>query len=342
MFLGRARWRDGVRAFRRPCSAGADGGRELGGDSSPIPGGQQRHDVVVVGGGHAGAEAAAAAARMGAETLLITQKASSIGEMSCNPSFGGVGKGHLIREVDALDGLCARVCDQSGIHFKVLNRRKGPAVWGLRAQVDRRLYKQHMQTEIHNIPHLSVREASVEDLLITDPDPSRPGRWKVQGVILGDGTRVDCSCVALTTGTFLRGTIGIGLETWPAGRMGEEPSIGLAKTLEKLGFRMGRLKTGTPPRIAKDSVNFEVLQRHDGDRNPKPFSFLTERVWIKPEDQLPCFLTFTGPDVENLVRQNVHLSRHVQETSRGPRSTPIRPSSSKHRPKLLNLSLEDR
>ncbi|XP_078063969.1 5-taurinomethyluridine-[tRNA] synthase subunit MTO1, mitochondrial, partial [Mustelus asterias] len=182
MFLGRTRWRQGTRALHRPRSVGEEGARSLGGDSHPTPG--ERYDVVVVGGGHAGTEAAAAAARVGAETLLITQKASTIGQMSCNPSFGGVGKGHLIREVDALDGLCARICDKAGIHFKVLNRRKGPAVWGLRAQVDRKLYQRHMQAEIRSIPRLRVREASVEDLLITDSDGSRPGKWKVEGVLL--------------------------------------------------------------------------------------------------------------------------------------------------------------
>ncbi|XP_078394226.1 5-taurinomethyluridine-[tRNA] synthase subunit MTO1, mitochondrial-like, partial [Cetorhinus maximus] len=182
MFLGRTPLSRGARAFRRPRPAGAVRVRGLGEDPRRTP--PERYDVVVVGGGHAGTEAAAAAARVGAETLLITQKASTIGEMSCNPSFGGVGKGHLIREVDALDGLCARICDQSGIHFKVLNRRKGPAVWGLRAQVDRKLYKRLMQSEILRTPGLTVREGSVEDLLITDPDPSRPGKWRVRGVLL--------------------------------------------------------------------------------------------------------------------------------------------------------------
>ncbi|XP_067837269.1 protein MTO1 homolog, mitochondrial-like isoform X1 [Heptranchias perlo] len=280
MFLGGTRLSGGACAFRGPLARRARGVWGAAGDPASQPG-QQRYDVVVVGGGHAGTEAAAAAARVGAETLLITQKAETIGEMSCNPAFGGIGKGHLMREVDALDGLCARVCDQSGIHFRVLNRRKGPAVWGLRAQVDRKLYKRYMQDEIRKVPRLTVREASVEDLLIGEADPSRPGRWRVRGVSLGDGSSVEAPCVAITTGTFLRGVVGIGLDLRPAGRLGEDPSIGLAVTLEGLGFRVGRLKTGTPPRIAKDSVDFEAMERQEADPRPVPFSFLHGRVRIE-------------------------------------------------------------
>ncbi|XP_065257021.1 protein MTO1 homolog, mitochondrial [Emys orbicularis] len=281
-----------------------------------------RWDVLVIGGGHAGTEAAAAAARSGVRTLLVTHKADTIGQMSCNPSFGGIGKGHLMREVDALDGLCARICDQSGIHYKVLNRCKGPAVWGLRAQIDRKLYKENMQKEILNTPLLTVHEASVEDLLLVEPEPDRPGKCQVSGVILGDGSRVHAGSVILTTGTFLRGMVFIGLKMHPAGRLGDQPSIGLAQTLEKLGFAVGRLKTGTPPRLAKDSIDFSVLETHTADNPPVPFSFLSEAVWIKPEDQLSCYRILTNAKVEQIIHDNLHLNNHVRETTRGPRYCP--------------------
>ncbi|XP_061479118.1 protein MTO1 homolog, mitochondrial isoform X3 [Rhineura floridana] len=281
-----------------------------------------KYDVIVIGGGHAGTEAASAAARVGARTLLITHKIDSIGQMSCNPSFGGIGKGHLVREVDALDGLCARICDRSGVHYKVLNKCKGPAVWGLRAQIDRKLYKENMQKEILQTPLLTVCEASVEDLLLTVPESDHPGKCCVSGVILEDGRRMHAGSVVLTTGTFLRGMILIGLERHPAGRMGDQPSIGLAQTLEKLGFTIGRLKTGTPPRLAKDSIDFSVLGRHTADNSPVPFSFLSEAVWIKPEDQLSCYLTYTNPRVEQIIHENLHLNNHVRETTRGPRYCP--------------------
>ncbi|XP_061479116.1 protein MTO1 homolog, mitochondrial isoform X2 [Rhineura floridana] len=242
--------------------------------------------------------------------------------MSCNPSFGGIGKGHLVREVDALDGLCARICDRSGVHYKVLNKCKGPAVWGLRAQIDRKLYKENMQKEILQTPLLTVCEASVEDLLLTVPESDHPGKCCVSGVILEDGRRMHAGSVVLTTGTFLRGMILIGLERHPAGRMGDQPSIGLAQTLEKLGFTIGRLKTGTPPRLAKDSIDFSVLGRHTADNSPVPFSFLSEAVWIKPEDQLSCYLTYTNPRVEQIIHENLHLNNHVRETTRGPRYCP--------------------
>uniref|UniRef100_A0ACB8GD32 Mitochondrial Translation Optimization n=1 Tax=Sphaerodactylus townsendi TaxID=933632 RepID=A0ACB8GD32_9SAUR len=281
-----------------------------------------RYDVIVIGGGHAGTEAASAAARLQAQTLLLTHKIDTIGQMSCNPSFGGIGKGHLMREVDALDGLCARICDQSGVHYKVLNKRKGPAVWGLRAQIDRKLYKENMQKEVLQTPCLTICEASVEDLLLTEAEAGHPGKCRVSGVILGDGRRVYAGSIILTTGTFLRGMILIGLEMHPAGRMGDQPSLGLAQTLEKLGFTMGRLKTGTPPRLLKDSVDFSVMTRQPPDNLPVPFSFLNEAVWIKPEDQLPCFLTHTNPKVDQLIRDNLHLNNHVKETTRGPRYCP--------------------
>ncbi|XP_059971084.1 protein MTO1 homolog, mitochondrial isoform X2 [Mesoplodon densirostris] len=279
-------------------------------------------DVAVIGGGHAGTEAAAAAARCGSRTLLLTHRVDTIGQMSCNPSFGGIGKGHLMREVDALDGLCSRICDQSGVHYKVLNRRKGPAVWGLRAQIDRKLYKQNMQKEILNTPLLTVQEGAVEDLILTEPEPEHTGKYRVSGVVLVDGSTVYAESVVLTTGTFLRGMIVIGLEMHPAGRLGDQPSIGLAQTLEKLGFVVGRLKTGTPPRIAKESINFSILNKQTPDNPSIPFSFINETVWIKPEDQLPCYLTHTNPQVDEIVLENLHLNCHVKETTRGPRYCP--------------------
>ncbi|XP_036104968.1 protein MTO1 homolog, mitochondrial [Molossus molossus] len=279
-------------------------------------------DVVVIGGGHAGTEAAAAAARCGSRTLLLTHRVDTIGQMSCNPSFGGIGKGHLMREVDALDGLCSRICDQSGVHYKVLNRCKGPAVWGLRAQIDRKLYKQNMQKEILNTPLLTVQEGAVEDLILTEPEPEHTGKCCVSGVVLEDGSKVYADSVILTTGTFLRGVIVIGLEMHPAGRLGDQPSIGLAQTLEKLGFVVGRLKTGTPPRIAKESINFSILNKQTPDNPPMPFSFINETVWIKPEDQLSCYLTHTNPRVDAIVLENLHLNSHIKETTRGPRYCP--------------------
>ncbi|XP_058590455.1 protein MTO1 homolog, mitochondrial isoform X2 [Neofelis nebulosa] len=281
-----------------------------------------KFDVIVIGGGHAGTEAAAAAARCGSRTLLLTHRVDTIGQMSCNPSFGGIGKGHLMREVDALDGLCSRICDQSGVHYKVLNRRKGPAVWGLRAQIDRKLYKQNMQKEILNTPLLTVQEGAVEDLILTEPEPEYTGKCRVSGVVLADGSTVHAESVVLTTGTFLRGVIVIGLEMHPAGRLGDQPSVGLAHTLEKLGFVVGRLKTGTPPRIAKESINFSILNKQTPDNPSIPFSFISETVWIKPEDQLPCYLTHTNPKVDEIVLENLHLNSHIKETTRGPRYCP--------------------
>ncbi|XP_044773302.1 protein MTO1 homolog, mitochondrial [Neomonachus schauinslandi] len=293
--------------------------RFIGDSAAPVA---ANFDVVVIGGGHAGTEAAAAAARCGSRTLLLTHRVDTIGQMSCNPSFGGIGKGHLMREVDALDGLCSRICDQSGVHYKVLNRRKGPAVWGLRAQIDRKLYKQNMQKEILNTPLLTVQEGAVEDLILTEPEPEHTGKCRVSGVVLADGSTVHAESVVLTTGTFLRGVIVIGLETHPAGRLGDQPSIGLAQTLEKLGFVVGRLKTGTPPRIAKESVNFSILNKQTPDNPSIPFSFINETVWIKPEDQLPCYLTHTNPRVDEIVLENLHLNSHIKETTRGPRYCP--------------------
>ncbi|XP_050096866.1 protein MTO1 homolog, mitochondrial [Anopheles aquasalis] len=276
------------------------------------------YDVVVVGGGHAGTEACSAAARMGARTLLVTHKRSTIGEMSCNPSFGGIGKGHLLREVDALDGVCGRCCDRSGVQYKVLNRRKGPAVWGPRAQIDRVLYKREVQQELARTPNLTIVEASVEDI---DHVHDEHGAV-LTGVKLANGQTVSTTSLVITTGTFLRGQINIGLDTRPAGRIGDEPAIGLAKSIEQLGFRLGRLKTGTPPRIHRDSIRFEVLARNPGDDPPVPFSFLNDRVWLDADQQLDCYLTQTTPTVNEIVKRNLHCNRHVTEELTGPRYCP--------------------
>ena len=272
------------------------------------------YDVIVVGGGHAGTEACSAAARMGAQTLLLTHKVETLGEMSCNPSFGGIGKGHLVKEVDALDGLCARVSDRSGVQYKVLNKSKGPAVQGPRAQIDRDLYKKHMKELLFNHENLEIHASPVEDLLVDG--------GSCFGVKLGDGREVRANKVILTTGTFLRGQINIGLDVRPAGRMGDQPAIGLAETLERLNFQLGRLKTGTPPRLYKDTIDFTNLQVMPGDDPPRPFSYLNDRVWIEAEDQMLCHMTFTNEETNKVVLDNMHLNRHVMEEINGPRYCP--------------------
>ncbi|KAL0271873.1 UNVERIFIED_CONTAM: hypothetical protein PYX00_005048 [Menopon gallinae] len=275
------------------------------------------YDVIVVGGGHAGVEACSAAARMGSKTLLVTHKMDTIGEMSCNPSFGGIGKGQLIKEIDALDGVCGRICDKSGVHYRVLNKRKGQAVWGHRAQIDRKLYKKFMQDEIfHHTPNLTVLADAVEDLVIDE------GQNCCRGIVTKMGRTIYGKAVVLTTGTFLRGQINIGLEVRPAGRIGDEPSIALADRLYRLNFRMGRLKTGTPPRIQKESVNFKPCVRQDGDDPPSPFSFMNDRVWIDAKDQLHCYLTYTNEAVAKIILENLHLNNHVKEEITGPRHCP--------------------
>uniref|UniRef100_H2ZCP4 5-taurinomethyluridine-[tRNA] synthase subunit MTO1, mitochondrial n=1 Tax=Ciona savignyi TaxID=51511 RepID=H2ZCP4_CIOSA len=277
------------------------------------------YEVIVVGGGHAGCEAAAASARVGAKTLLLTHKLSTIGEMSCNPSFGGIGKGHLIREIDALDGICGRLCDESGIQYRMLNRKKGPAVWGPRAQIDRDLYRQKMQNEMHKTANLEVMEGSVEDLITENLNDDEK---LCTGVILSNGTQLHASCVVLTAGTFLRAQINIGMDVKAAGRIGDAPAVGLAQTIEELGFTMGRLKTGTPPRIAKDSVNFSGMVPYGGDMPPHPFSFENEKVWIKPEDQLTCYTTHSKPELEKCILDTLSMNRHVIEEVNGPRYCP--------------------
>ncbi|XP_055534247.1 protein MTO1 homolog, mitochondrial [Wyeomyia smithii] len=278
------------------------------------------YDVIVVGGGHAGTEACTAAARMGARTLLVTHKKATIGEMSCNPSFGGIGKGHLIREVDALHGVCGRCCDKSGVQYKVLNKRRGPAVWGPRAQIDRKLYKAEVQRELAATRNLNIVEASVEDIVLEGFEGESKNR--IKGISLKNGTVIETKSLVITTGTFLRGQINIGLKTMPAGRMGDEPAIGLAKSLDELGFRLSRLKTGTPPRIKSSSINFSILSKNSGDNPPIPFSFMNDRVWLNAEDQLDCYLTSTSTEVNEIVKRNLHCNRHVTEELTGPRYCP--------------------
>lgn len=269
-------------------------------------------DVIVVGGGHAGCEAAGAAARMGAHTLLITHSFATVGAMSCNPSIGGLGKGHLVREIDALDGFMARIADTGGIQFRVLNRRKGPAVRGPRAQADRKLYATAMQQAIRNTTNLTVIEAEVDDLL---------GERCVTGVRLADGREMIAGAVVLTTGTFLRGLIHVGERQIPAGRVGEAPSLGLSRTLARAGFMLGRLKTGTPPRLDGTTIGWGTLEMQPGDELPEPFSALTERI---TNPQIKCAITRTNAATHAIIRANVHRSPMYsgQIQSRGPRYCP--------------------
>src|SRR5579862_2633003 len=275
-------------------------------------------DVIVVGGGHAGCEAAAAAARMGARTALVTHRFSTVGAMSCNPAIGGLGKGHLVREIDALDGLMGRVADAGGIQFRVLNRRKGPAVRGPRAQADRKLYAAAMQRAIRETANLIVIEGEVDDLL---GEGQGDGQRQVTGVRLAGGREIGAAAVVLTTGTFLRGLIHIGEGQIPAGRIGEAPAVGLSRTLERAGFMLGRLKTGTPPRLDGDTIDWPALQLQPGDEPPEPFSALTERI---SNPQIECAITRTTSATHEVIRANVHRSPMYsgQIQSRGPRYCP--------------------
>ena len=273
----------------------------------------KEYDVIIVGGGHAGCEAAAASARMGVSTLLITHKISTIGVMSCNPAIGGLGKGHLVREIDALDGIMGRIADEAGIQFRVLNRRKGPAVQGPRAQMDRDLYRNAMLAHMQCQKNLEILENGVEDLLVE--------QGQVGGVILDDGSTISCGKIVLTTGTFLKGIIHYGTNSFPAGRMGDETAIGLSKRLYGLGLSMGRLKTGTPARLSRSSIDFSSLEVQLGDDILQPFSTLTNEIQT---EQVPCFITRTNSKTHDLIQKNLDQSAIFSGAieSRGPRYCP--------------------
>lgn len=274
---------------------------------------QNKFDVIVIGGGHAGCEAAAVAARMGARTALVTHQFATVGAMSCNPAIGGLGKGHLVREVDALDGLMGRVADAGGIQFRMLNRKKGPAVRGPRTQADRKLYAAAMQAAIVATENLSVVEGEADDLLMSN--------GRVTGIRLADGRELSAGSVVITTGTFLRGLIHLGEKNWPAGRIDEAPALGLSKAFERVGFTLGRLKTGTPPRLDGATIDWAGVEMQSADDPAEPFSVMTDRI---TNPQIQCGITRTTPATHEVIRANVHRSPMYsgQIKSSGPRYCP--------------------
>ena len=257
----------------------------------------KQFDVLVVGGGHAGSEAAAASSRMGASTALVTLNASDLGTMSCNPAIGGLGKGHLVREIDALDGIMARSADEAGIQFRLLNRKKGPAVQGPRVQADRLLYQNSIKRALKSIKNLSIIEGEVVDLIGLDDE--------VKGVILADGSEILAKSTIITTGTFLRGKVYIGDVSYSAGRMGASPSLKLAEKIEGFGLKLGRLKTGTPPRLNGKSINWEKLEKQPGDHEPTMFSFLSKKPTA---EQISCGITFTNEKTHEIIEENLSKS----------------------------------
>jgi tRNA uridine 5-carboxymethylaminomethyl modification enzyme len=271
------------------------------------------YDVIVVGGGHAGCEAAAASVRLGAKTALVTLSFATVGTMSCNPAIGGLGKGHLVREIDALDGLMGKVTDKAGIQFRVLNRTKGPAVRGPRAQADRKLYRDAMQAALRETSNLAIIEAEAADILLHD--------GRIEGLTTAAGEEIRCGALVLTTGTFLRGLIHIGAKTFPAGRMGENPAIRLAERLQALGLELGRLKTGTPPRLDGATIDWAMLEPQKGDPEPQPFSFLTREI---STPQVDCHITQTTPEGHRIIEENLGASPLYSGaiSGRGPRYCP--------------------
>lgn len=280
-------------------------------------------DVLVVGGGHAGTEAATAAARMGSKTMLVTPSRSNLGVCSCNPSFGGIGKGTLLKEVDALDGVSAKIVDKAGICFQTLNRSKGPAVWGPRAQIDRKIYQREMQKLLESYsPNLHIVEGAVEDIIIDPKNSNSDETHNIKGVILENGEIISTNHVVITTGTFLSAELHFGLDVRPGGRIGERATYGLPKTFKSdLNLQMGRLKTGTPPRIDGNTIDYTNLRRQDPESPPIPMSYMTSEVSLI-DHQLPNYLTHTTPATHELLKQYLHLNVHIKETVNGPRYCP--------------------